>query len=33
MKDIIRNPLSYLLILPAVIYTLIFGYMTLPYMV
>ena len=33
IKDIIRNPLSYLLILPAVIYTLIFGYMTLPYMV
>jgi putative aldouronate transport system permease protein len=32
-KDIVRNPLSYLLILPAVLYTLIFGYLTLPYMI
>ncbi len=33
IKDIIRNPMSYLLILPAVLYTIIFGYLTLPYMV
>lgn len=33
LMDIVRNPSSYLLILPAVLYTLIFGYLTLPYMV
>ena len=33
IKDIFRNPLSYLLVLPAVLYTVVFGYMTLPYMV
>ena len=32
LKDILRNPLSYVLIVPAVLYTFIFGYMTLPYM-
>lgn len=30
-KDIRKNPYSYLLLFPAVAYTFIFGYMTLPY--
>ncbi len=33
MRDIRRNKLSYLLMLPAGIYTLLFGYCTLPYIV
>ncbi|WP_308639587.1 ABC transporter permease [Paenibacillus silvisoli] len=32
-KDMIRNPACYLLVLPAAIYTFLFGYMTLPYMI
>jgi putative aldouronate transport system permease protein len=32
-KDIKRNPLSYLLIFPAVLYTFIFGYLTIPYLI
>lgn len=32
LKDIGRNPVSYLLALPAMIYTFIFGYFTYPYM-
>jgi putative aldouronate transport system permease protein len=31
--DIARNPFSYLLLLPAALYTFLFGYATLPYMV
>jgi putative aldouronate transport system permease protein len=31
--DILRNPFSYLLLLPAVLYTFIFGYATLPYII
>jgi putative aldouronate transport system permease protein len=31
--DIRANPISYLLVLPAAIYILIFGYLTLPYMI
>jgi putative aldouronate transport system permease protein len=31
--DIIKNPTSYLLALPAILYTFIFGYMTYPYMI
>jgi putative aldouronate transport system permease protein len=31
--DIRANPVSYLLVLPAAIYILIFGYLTLPYMI
>lgn len=31
--DIIRNPVSYLLALPALAYTIIFGYITLPYLI
>lgn len=31
--DIARNPFSYLLLLPAVVYVFIFGYMTYPYMI
>jgi putative aldouronate transport system permease protein len=31
LQDISRNPLSYLLALPALIYTFIYGYATLPY--
>ncbi|MEG0126910.1 MAG: ABC transporter permease subunit [Clostridia bacterium] len=30
--DIRKNPLSYLLLLPAALYTVIFGYLTIPYM-
>lgn len=30
--DIRRNPLSYLMLIPAALYTLIFGYLTIPYM-
>ncbi len=33
LHDIRRNPWSYLLVLPGLIYTLIFGYLTLPYIV
>jgi putative aldouronate transport system permease protein len=33
IRDILRNPFSYLLLLPAVVYTFLFGYATLPYMV
>ena len=33
VRDIRRNPFSYLLVAPAVIYAFIFGYMTLPYIV
>lgn len=32
-RDIAKNPTSYLLALPAIIYTFIFGYMTYPYMI
>lgn len=32
LYDIAHNPVSYLLIVPAALYTLIFGYMTIPYM-
>lgn len=32
-RDIRQNPFSYLLILPAVLYTFIFGYCTLPYVI
>lgn len=32
-SDIRRNKTSYLLVLPAMVYTLIFGYMTYPYMI
>ncbi|KRF10323.1 sugar ABC transporter permease [Paenibacillus sp. Soil766] len=32
-RDVGRNPTSYLLVLPAMIYTFIFGYMTYPYMI
>ncbi|OME87389.1 sugar ABC transporter permease [Paenibacillus sp. FSL A5-0031] len=31
--DIKRNKISYLLVLPAMLYTFVYGYMTLPYMV
>lgn len=31
--DIVKNPFSYLLVSPALIYTFIFGYLTLPYLV
>ncbi len=33
ISDIRKNPFSYLLLLPAAMYTFIFGYMTLPYMI
>ncbi|MBD2869111.1 ABC transporter permease [Paenibacillus arenilitoris] len=33
LTDIRRNPVSYLLVLPALLYTIIYGYLTLPYMV
>ncbi|MCL2472352.1 MAG: ABC transporter permease subunit [Treponema sp.] len=33
ITDIMKNPVSYLLVLPAFIYILLFGYLTLPYMV
>ena len=33
LSDIRHNPFSYLLILPAALYVLIFGYMTYPYMI
>ena len=33
LSDIRHNPFSYLLILPAALYVLVFGYMTYPYMV
>lgn len=33
VRDIGRNPFSYLLVLPAMLYTLVFGYMTLPYLI
>lgn len=32
VRDIVRNPISYLLALPAILYTFIFGYATLPYL-
>lgn len=32
LGDILRNPYSYLLLLPAAAYTFVFGYMTLPYL-
>lgn len=32
-RDIMKNPVSYLMLLPAVIYSLVFGYCTIPYMV
>lgn len=32
-KDIMKNPVSYLMLLPAALYSLIFGYCTIPYMV
>ncbi|MCD9020317.1 ABC transporter permease [Cohnella silvisoli] len=32
IRDIWRNPISYLLALPAIVYTFIFGYATLPYL-
>lgn len=31
-KDIKNNPVSYLMVIPAAIYTIIFGYLTIPYM-
>lgn len=31
--DVLRNPFSYLLALPAMVYVLIFGYLILPYMI
>lgn len=31
-RDVLNNPFSYILVLPALLYTLIFGYFTLPYM-
>lgn len=31
--DILRNPISYLLLLPAALYTFIYGYMSLPWLV
>ena len=31
-KDIRRNPLSYLMLIPAALYTIVFGYMTIPFM-
>jgi len=33
IRDIRKNPFSYLLILPATIYVFLFGYCTLPYLV
>ncbi|QGQ95139.1 sugar ABC transporter permease [Paenibacillus psychroresistens] len=33
ITDIRKNPISYLLVLPAALYTLIYGYLTLPYMI
>lgn len=32
LTDIRRNPLSYLMLIPAAAYTVLFGYMTIPYM-
>lgn len=32
LKDIRRNPLSYLMLIPAALYTIVFGYMTIPFM-
>lgn len=32
-RDIIRNPVSYLMLLPAAVYSFAFGYCTIPYMV
>ncbi|MFD0670973.1 ABC transporter permease subunit [Cohnella sp. GCM10027633] len=32
LSDILRNPFSYLLALPAILYTFVFGYATLPYL-
>jgi putative aldouronate transport system permease protein len=32
LTDILRNPFSYLLVLPAMLYVFVFGYLTLPYM-
>jgi len=32
LRDIYRNPISYLLALPAIVYTFVFGYATLPYL-
>ena len=32
-RDISKNPYSYLLVLPAMVYIFIFGYMTLPYII
>jgi len=32
IRDIGRNPISYLLALPAIVYTAVFGYATLPYL-
>lgn len=32
LTDIRRNPLSYLMLIPAALYTLVFGYLTIPYM-
>lgn len=33
IMDIRKNPFSYMLVLPAAIYTLLFGYLTLPYII
>ncbi len=33
LYDIIKNPFSYLLLLPAALYTFVFGYVTMPYIV
>lgn len=32
LTDVRRNPLSYLMLIPAAAYTILFGYMTIPYM-
>jgi putative aldouronate transport system permease protein len=32
IKDIMKNPVSYLMLLPAAVYSLAFGYCTIPYM-
>lgn len=32
LTDIAKNPVSYLLVVPAALYTLVFGYLTIPYL-
>ena len=31
IKDVMKNPVSYLMLLPAAVYSLAFGYCTIPY--